>query len=144
MTSLTKNPHPPTKKIFLFASYKTCHVFWTFDRVSSAYWTGEIPAQSHVGFGVFFSKIPDFGQTPSVEYIHSMTLQLKVFCRRLNVLFLPCLYKADAVPQPVMACRKSNMLLENALECSWWKMLCQDIFQLLVVQIESAVLFQQL
>jgi len=34
------------------------------------------------------------------------------FCGRLNAFFLPCVYKADVVmvSQPVMACRKSNVL----------------------------------
>ena len=30
-----------------------------FYRVCRAYWTGEIPTQSHVRLGVFFPKIPE-------------------------------------------------------------------------------------
>jgi len=40
--------------MFSSADKMTCRVFWAVDQVGSAYWTGEIPAQSHVRFGVFF------------------------------------------------------------------------------------------
>ena len=58
-----KSAHP-TQKNFPNASYKTCHVFWAFNRVNSTYQTGEIPLQSHVRFGVFFSKIPERSRRP--------------------------------------------------------------------------------
>jgi len=48
--------------VIIAASYKTCCIFLAFNRVGSAYWTGEIPMQSHVCFSVFFSnprKRPD-------------------------------------------------------------------------------------
>jgi len=56
MTSLTKNPHPPTKTIFSSAVWKTCRSFWRFDQVRTTYRTGEIPVQSHVCFSAFFRK----------------------------------------------------------------------------------------
>ena len=62
--SLTENLQPPTKQFFSSANYKTCRVFWAFDQVGSAYRTREIPAKSHMCFGVFFSKIPETGQAP--------------------------------------------------------------------------------
>jgi len=58
MMSLTKNPQPPSKQIFLSASYKTCLVLQAFDWVGRAYWTREIPTQSHVRFSDFFLKNP--------------------------------------------------------------------------------------
>ena len=65
MTSLTKNPHTPSKKFFSSADWKTCRVFWDFYRVCTAYRTGEIPAQSHVRLGgVFFPKIPETTWVP--------------------------------------------------------------------------------
>ena len=69
--SLTNNPHPQAKKIFLSASYKTCCVFWDFNRVGSAYRIGKIPAQSHLRFGVFYLEIPKSGRTPSVKSVSS-------------------------------------------------------------------------
>ena len=41
------------------------------------------------------------------------------FCGRLNAFFLPCVYKADVVmvSQPVMACRKSNVLDASGKYC---------------------------
>jgi len=34
------NPRP--KKFFRSANYETCHVFWGFDQVCSAYRTGDL------------------------------------------------------------------------------------------------------
>jgi len=42
-----------TTENFEFDKIRTA-VFWCFDQVCSTYWTGKIPAQSHVCFGVFF------------------------------------------------------------------------------------------
>ena len=50
------------------------------------------------------------------------------FCIMLNV-FLPCLYKAAVVSQPVMSMCK---MLLNTVEYSWWKIFYQDIVHLLV------------
>ena len=50
MTSFTNNPHPPSKKFFF--EYK----LEDFYQVCRAYQAGEIPAQSHVRLGVFFSE----------------------------------------------------------------------------------------
>ena len=53
-----KKPAPPEQKIFLSADWKTCRVFWRFDQVRNPYRIGDIPAQSHVRLGVFFSENP--------------------------------------------------------------------------------------
>jgi len=37
---------PKPKKYFFIANYKTCWVFWAFDRVCSTYPAGEIPAKA--------------------------------------------------------------------------------------------------
>jgi len=37
----------------LSVNYKTCRVFWAFDWVCSAYWTGEIAAPSYIRSGCF-------------------------------------------------------------------------------------------
>jgi len=58
MTSLTKKPHPPSKKkIFRVQTRRLAASFETY-RVCRAYRTGEIPAQSHVRLGVFFLENP--------------------------------------------------------------------------------------
>jgi len=54
-----KNRTPQAKKFFSSADEKTCCVFWDIYWVCRAYWTGEIPAQSHVRLGFFFPKIPE-------------------------------------------------------------------------------------
>jgi len=58
MTSLTKKPHPPIKKFFSSADKKTCRVFWCFDQVRTPYRSRDIPTQSHLRLGVFFSENP--------------------------------------------------------------------------------------
>jgi len=55
MTSLTKNPQPPRKNFFRVQT-RRLGVFWDFYRVCIAYWTGEIPTQSHVRLGVVFLR----------------------------------------------------------------------------------------
>jgi len=44
VTSSQETRTPQAKKFFLSAIYKTCWVFWAFDRVCSTYQTGEILA----------------------------------------------------------------------------------------------------
>jgi len=57
MTSLTKNPHLPSKKIFFRVQTRRLAVsFETFTGSVKAYRTGEIPAQSHLRLGVFFEN----------------------------------------------------------------------------------------
>jgi len=51
--SLTKNQHPPSKKIFSSANYKTCCVFWHFDQVRNPNRSRDIPTQSHVRSSCF-------------------------------------------------------------------------------------------
>jgi len=63
MTSLTKNPHSPSKKeLFRVQTRRLNACFETFTR--SVEHTGEIHAQSHVCLGVFFPKIPESSRTP--------------------------------------------------------------------------------
>ena len=50
--SLTKNPHPQVKKFFRVQTKKLAASFDASTR------SGDIPAQSHVRFGVFFRKSP--------------------------------------------------------------------------------------
>jgi len=58
--SLTKKPtHTPNKQIFSSVSCKTC--------LSFELTTREIPAQRHVRFSVFFSKIPETAGPQSVR-----------------------------------------------------------------------------
>jgi len=75
MTSLIKNPHPPTKKIFSSANDKIFCVFWAFDRVGSTYWTREIPAQSLMWSGVFFAKSPKAARRESVKFQQALLFQ---------------------------------------------------------------------
>jgi len=79
MTSLTKNPHLPSKTFFSSASYKTYHIFSAFDWVDSANQTGEIPVQSHVHFGVFFLEIPKSDRTQGLNYVtHLKRAEMKL------------------------------------------------------------------
>jgi len=59
MTSLTKNPHPPSKKIFFECRLQDLPRFLDFYQACRVYRTGEIPVQSHVRLGGFFAKIPE-------------------------------------------------------------------------------------
>jgi len=57
MTSLTKNPQPLKQKIFFrVQTRRLSPSFETF--TGSVEHTGEIPAQSHMRLGVFFSENP--------------------------------------------------------------------------------------
>ena len=58
MTSLTKNGTPQAKKFFIECRLEDCRIFCDFYRVCRACRTREIPAQSHVRLGVFFSENP--------------------------------------------------------------------------------------
>jgi len=73
---------PQPKNIFSNASYKTCRVFWAFDQVGSTYQTREIPAQSHVHFGVFFSKSPISARRQCVK-MQRLTVTRKVMNLKL-------------------------------------------------------------
>ena len=53
MTSLTKRLHPPTPKFF---RVQTTRLAESFDWVCSAYWTREIPMQSHLRSSCFFHE----------------------------------------------------------------------------------------
>jgi len=80
MTSLTKNPQPPSKTFFSSADWKTCRVFWRFDQVRNLYKSGDIPAQSHVHLGVFFWKSPKAAGRQSVN----STLETNRSCKSLH------------------------------------------------------------
>jgi len=69
MTSLTKKPSHLNQIIFSSANYKTCRVFLAFDWVCSAYWIGEIPAQSHVRSSCFFANGVKVFKRCSVSHI---------------------------------------------------------------------------
>jgi len=61
--------HP--KNCFSSGSYKTCHVFWDFNRVGSTYRAREIPVQSHMCFRVFSLKTPKADGCQSVNRLCS-------------------------------------------------------------------------
>jgi len=63
VTSLTKNPHPPTKKIF-WVQTKDWLRLWTFEQLSTTFGTRVTLAQSHVRSDCFGAKIFRTGRTP--------------------------------------------------------------------------------
>ena len=79
-----KTSNPQAKNFFSSADWKTCRVFWDFYRVCIAYWTREIPAQSHVSLGVFFLKIPESSWTPKSQ-CNVATFSLKVIMYTLKI-----------------------------------------------------------
>ena len=56
MTSLTKNPHPQSKKFVFECRLEGFPRLWDFHWICRAYRTGEIHTQSHVRLGIFFQK----------------------------------------------------------------------------------------
>jgi len=64
----SQKTHIPQAKNFFSSADKTCCFFWHFDQVCSTYRTGEILAQSHVRFGVFFWKSPKAAGRQSVTF----------------------------------------------------------------------------
>jgi len=76
--SLTDNLHPPTKNFFFECRLEDLLCLLRFDQVHSTYRSGEILAQSHVHFGVFFRKYPKVPTFQSVKQVQCVTL---LFCR---------------------------------------------------------------
>jgi len=68
---------PQPKKIFVSANYKTCRIFWHFDQVRNANWSGDILTQSHVRSSCFFANCLI---NPDVKVLNFNFKQITISC----------------------------------------------------------------
>jgi len=92
MTSLTKNPHPPSKKFLFECRLKDLLRLLRLLPGLRAYRTGEIPAESHVRLGVFFRKSPNPSRRQRVNLINDDAFVSAAMADVCSMVHLVCLF----------------------------------------------------